>query len=211
MSMKESLRQLQEFDFNNIEWERMGVWPLPVKVMFAVLIMAVIMGLGYYFLIMPAQDDLQSASSRESRLMDDYESKAFQVANLDEYREQLAEMRLSFEEVLRQLPDDTEIPDLLEDITDTAEQSGLSVNELSIGDPNPQELFIEQPLELDAVGGYHEIGTFVSGMSALPRIVTLHDYTLQPTGEEGSGGPDLRINIDVRTYQYRDAASEGGN
>ncbi len=143
--------------------------------------------------------------------MRDYESKAFQVANLDEYREQLAEMRLTFEEVLRQLPDDTEIPDLLVDINDTAEASGLEVNELSIGDPNAQELFIEQPLALEAVGGYHEIGRFVSGMSGLPRIVTLHDYSLEPTGNDSATGPLLRLRIDVRTYQYRDAASGGSS
>lgn len=210
MSMRESLRQLQDFDFNNIEWERMGVWPAPVKAFFGLLVMGGILGIGYFLLIKPAQETLQSASAEEGRLMEDYESKAFQVANLDEYRDQLAEMRLTFEEVLRQLPDDTEIPDLLVDINDTAESSGLEVNELNIGDPSSQELFIEQPLELEAVGGYHEIGSFVSGMSTLPRIVTLHDYSLEPTGEEGATGPLLRLRIDVKTYQYRDAAAASG-
>lgn len=210
MSMKDSLRQLQDFDFNNIEWDRMGVWPLPVKGFFALLIISVILGIGYYFIIMPAQDNLQRVQAEESRLMRDYESKAFQVANLEEYRTQLVEMRRSFEQVLRQLPNDTEIPDLLVDITDTAEFSGLQVNELSIGSPNPKELFIEQPLRLEVVGGYHEIGSFVSGISALPRIVTLHDYALEPTGTDGPTGPRLKVNIDVRTYQYRDAASARG-
>lgn len=206
MSMKESLRQLQEFDFNNIEWDRMGVWPVPVKALFVILIMGGILAIGYFLLLQPAQDNLQRAQNEERRLMSDYESKAFQVANLDEYREQLEEMRRTFEEVLRQLPDDTEIPDLLVDINDTAEFSGLEVNELSISDPQPRELFIEQPLDLEAVGGYHEIGSFVSGMSALPRIVTLHNFSLEPTGDEGAGGPRLRLRIDVKTYQYRDAA-----
>lgn len=209
MSMKDSLQQLQEFDFNNIEWDRMGVWPVPVKAMFVILIMGGILAIGYFMLLQPVQDTLQRSQSEEQRLLNDYESKAFQVANLEEYRTQLEEMRRTFEEVLRQLPDDTEIPDLLVDINDTAEFSGLNVNELSIRDPQERELFIEQPLDLEAVGGYHEIGAFVSGMSALPRIVTLHDFSLEPTGDQGSAGPRLRLRIDVKTYQYHDAA--GGN
>lgn len=210
MSMSDSLHQLQDFDFNNIEWDRMGVWPAPVKGFFCLLVIALIVGIGYFLLIKPSQEELQTASAREEQLMEDYEQKAFEVANLDEYRSQLAEMRQTFEEVLRQLPDDTEIPDLLVDINETAESSGLEVNELSIGDPNDQELFIEQPLALEAVGGYHEIGNFVSGMSTLPRIVTLHDYSLEPTDENGSGGPLLRLRIDVKTYQYSDSATSGG-
>ncbi|TGG93280.1 pilus assembly protein PilP [Natronospirillum operosum] len=208
MSLKDSLQQLQDFDFNNIEWERMGVWPAPVKVLFVLLIMGAILTIGYFLLLKPAQENLQRVQAEESRLMDDYESKAFQVANLEEYREQLQSMRETFETVLRQLPDDTEIPDLLVDINDTAEFSGLTVNELSIDSPEPEELFIEQPLNLEAVGGYHEIGAFVSGMSALPRIVTLHNFSLEPTGDQGSAGPRLRLRIDVKTYQYRDAAED---
>lgn len=208
MSLKDSLQQLQDFDFNNIEWERMGIWPAPVKVLFVLLIMGAILTIGYFLLLKPAQENLQRVQAEESRLMDDYESKAFQVANLEEYREQLQSMRETFETVLRQLPDDTEIPDLLVDINDTAEFSGLTVNELSIDSPEPEELFIEQPLNLEAVGGYHEIGAFVSGMSALPRIVTLHNFSLEPTGDQGSAGPRLRLRIDVKTYQYRDAAED---
>ncbi|MEX1056689.1 MAG: type 4a pilus biogenesis protein PilO, partial [Natronospirillum sp.] len=154
--MNDSIRQLQDFDFNNIEWERMGIWPLPVKVFFALLIMGGILAFGFFFMIKPAQERLQTAQTEESRLLQDYESKAFQVANLDQYRTQLVGMRRSFERVLRQLPNDTEIPDLLVDINDTAEASGLQVNELSIGSPSAQELFIEQPLSLEAEGGFHE-------------------------------------------------------
>lgn len=203
--MNSTLKQLQDFDFNNIEWERMGVWPTPVKAIFCLLIMVIIIATGYLGLIKPAQEELQRLQADEVRFMRDYESKAFQVANLDAYRLQLVEMRQTFESVLRQLPNDTEIPDLLVDINETALSSGLQVGQLSIGTPTQRELFIEQPLRLEATGGYHEIGTFVSGISALPRIVTLHDYTIQPINT--SGEARLRLAIDVRTYQYRDGGT----
>lgn len=206
MSKPSAFKQLQDFDFNNIEWERMGVWPAPVKVLFCLIIIGGILTGGYFALIKPAQEGLQRIQAEETRLMRDYESKAFQVANLEAYQVQLAEMRQTFESVLRQLPNDTEIPDLLVDINRTAESSGLQVGQLSIGTPTNRELFTEQPLRLEATGGYHEIGTFVSGISALPRIVTLHNYSLQPTGAESSTETRLRLSIDVKTYQYRDAA-----
>ncbi|MFC3851689.1 type 4a pilus biogenesis protein PilO [Salinispirillum marinum] len=201
--MSSTLKQLQEFDFNNIEWERMGVWPTPIKVVFCLFIVVVILAGGFFGVVKPSQAELQRLQAEETRLMRDYEAKAFQVANLDAYRNQLVEMRQAFESVLRQLPNDTEIPDLLVDINETALSSGLQVGQLSIGTPTQRELFVEQPLRLEATGGYHEIGTFVSGISALPRIVTLHDYTLQPIN--AAGDSRLRLAIDVRTYQYREA------
>jgi len=206
MSLPSVFKQLQDFDVNNIEWHRMGAWPTPVKVFMCLVIFSGILISGFLTLIKPAQEGLQRIQAEEIRLLRDYESKAFQVTHLEAYQDQLVAMRQAFESVLRQLPNDTEIPDLLVDINRMAEFSGLQVGQLSIGNPTHRELFTEQPLRLEAIGGFHEIGAFVSGISALPRIVTLHNYSLQPSGADSPTEVRLRLSIEVKTYQYRDAA-----
>ena len=200
MSFNRTLRDLRNFDWNNLtDVESIGVWPGPVKVLLALLVFALCMGLGYWFLIQDLQSQLQRAAQQEIQLLGEYEQKAGMSANLDAYQAQTEEMEASFAQLLRQLPGQTEVPDLVDDVTDTGLGSGLAFSRIELSPEVTHEFYIEQPIRLEVTGNYHELGAFVSGVSSLPRIVTLHDFRIVSAGPAN----DLVMEVTARTYRYR--------
>ncbi|MGM0631722.1 MAG: type 4a pilus biogenesis protein PilO [Pseudomonadota bacterium] len=195
------IRELRDFDWNNLgDFEAIGVWPGPVKAVIVLVVFVICLGAGYWFDVRQLQDQLTAAEREQARLMDEYEQKAFMAANLEAYREQTAQMEEEFAELLRQLPGQTEVPDLVDDITETGLGSGLAFSRIELDDEVVHEFYIEQPIELEVVGGFHDFGSFVSGVASLPRIVTLHDFLI----EAGSDRSSLSMRITARTYRYRE-------
>ncbi|WP_221795786.1 type 4a pilus biogenesis protein PilO [Oceanobacter mangrovi] len=196
----EKAKQFDVNDLNEIDWNNMGGWPLGGKVFFCLLVfVAVIVG-GYFLLVKDTSLSLDNAVAQESKLKQDIERKAFKVANLDAYREQLAEMQDSFGSLLKQLPKDTEVPGLIDDISATALGAGLKLNAISPQPVKKTEFYNELPITVEVAGGYHEMGAFVSGVAALPRIVTLHDFSI--TKGKSSTDESLSMKILAKTYQY---------
>ena len=199
-SWMDSLRkvELSELDLNNI-----GSWPTAVKVIAGVLLMALILGLGYNFHISDLEAQLQQQADQEATLKEQFSTKAFQAANLETYTEQMQEMETSFGAMLRQLPSDTEVPGLLEDITRTGLGSGLEFEEIKLLPEVTQQFYIELPIQISVTGTYHDLATFVSGVASLPRIVTLHDFEVKPVDPKASNS-QLRMSILAKTYRYND-------
>lgn len=195
------IRELRNFDWNDLsDIETIGVWPGAVKGLIVVVVFVLCLGLGYWFDIRELQADLQRSVLQEGQLLNEYEQKAFMAANLEAYREQNEEMEQAFSELLQQLPGQTEVPDLVDDITATGLGSGLSFSRIELDREVVHEFYIEQPIRLEVSGGYHELGSFVSGVASLPRIVTLHDFTIQASGSNRS---ELEMQVTARTYRYR--------
>lgn len=195
-----NLSDLRDLDYNNIY-----AWPTPVKVGAAIILSALIIGLATYFYIMPVYEDVQQAESREQQLRSTFEQKQKKAANLDEYRQQLEEMREIFGAMLRQLPSKTEMPDLLVDISQTALASGIENELFRPGNETVREFYAELPIDLRMIGGYHNFGDFISGVASLPRIVilTMHDIELQPTNQQDRPG-QLVLEGTAKTYRYVD-------
>lgn len=206
-SWMDSLRkvELSELDLNNI-----GSWPNAVKVIAGVLLMALILGLGYNFHISDLEAQLQQQADQETTLKEQFSTKAFQAANLETYTEQMKEMETSFGAMLRQLPSDTEVPGLLEDITRTGLGSGLEFEEIKLLPEVIQQFYIELPIQISVTGTYHDLATFVSGVASLPRIVTLHDFEVKPVDPK-AGNSQLRMSILAKTYRYNDQGLPGTN
>lgn len=198
------LEQLQSFDINDIDWQNMGSWPLVGKVSFCITVVVVSGVLAYTGLVQGQQASLDSLERQEQQLKRDFETKAFRVANLDEYKAQMVEMEASFGSLLKQLPKDTEVPGLIDDISATALNSGLDLKRIDPADMKKEEFYKELPINIEVTGGYHEMGAFVSGVASLPRIVTLHDFNIVKT----QGQDRLSMEIQAKTYQY-DADSKG--
>ena len=198
MSFKDSLNELQEIDFADLDIQQIGVWPGSLKTILLVLVLILILALGYFFKIKEMSQQHSVAAKKELKLLEQYESKAFQAANLDAYRQQMIELDETFGALLKQLPKDTEVPGLLEDITEVAYGSGLSMKSISLQPERASEFYIELPIKIDVTGDYHEFGSFVSGVAALPRIVTLHDYSITQTN-----GALLNLVIEAKTYRYK--------
>jgi type IV pilus assembly protein PilO len=201
MAFEDTMRSLQDFDINDLDFENVGSWPTAVKVIIWILLLVVVLVGGYYYHIEDLQANLEKAQKKELTLKKDFEKKAFQVANLDAYRQQMAEMEESFGALISQLPSDTEVPGLLEDITNKGLLNGLSIASIDLQKEKAREFYIELPISIVASGSYHDLGAFISGMASLPRIVTLHDFTISaPKGDP----KNLNMKILAKTYRYKD-------
>lgn len=195
--------ELREFEWNDLrDIETVGVWPAPVKFLLGLLVFLACAGAGYWFHIKDLQAELESVTAQESGLRQDLESKALLSANLEVYQEQMRVMQETFGTLLAQLPGETEVPGLLEDISFTGENSGLEFSTIQLQSEQEQEYYIELPITITVSGSYHDFGAFVSGVASLPRIVTLHDFSIT-RGSNSEGENALDMNITARTYRYK--------
>ncbi len=206
MALADSLKSLNELDLRDLDFENVGSWPLAIKVIAALFVYGLICVAGYYYHIEGLEKQLVTVEAKEADLRRDFEKKAFEAANLDAYKRQMVEMEESFGALVSQLPSDTEVPGLLEDITNKGELNGLTINTIDLLDEEPQEFYIELPIQINAEGSFHDLGAFISGMAGLPRIVTLHDFDIKVPG---GGSNILQMNILAKTYRYRDGEDEG--
>lgn len=202
MSWQDSLKSLKDIDLGDLDLNNLGSWPVPVKVIVCILLLVAVLVGGYFFHIQNLQDELVRYQNEEVALRQQFESKVRQAANLAAYKEQMVLMEASFDKLLRQLPSDTEVPGLLEDITSAGLNSGLEFEEIRLLPEVEQQFYIELPIRVKVFGGYHELATFVSAVASMPRIVTLHDFQIEPSKR---GNPSrLAMNIQVKTYRYNE-------
>ena len=199
MSRKMSLKEL---DFNNI-----GGWPREFKLAFCALVALVIVGLAWYLFVGDQRAELETLENEETQLRAQFETKQGRAANLEPLKLQLAQMEQQLQQMLRQLPSKTEMPDLIVDISQTALATGIANELFQPGPETPKEFYAEKPIALRMVGTYHQFGAFVSGVASLPRVVimTMHDISLRPR-DGGSLAPNspLVLSGTVKTYRYLD-------
>lgn len=199
MNVQDIFKELQSLDMENP-----GSWPGWVHVSAAVLAALIVMGLGANFLIKPEYETLQNEKAKEVTLREEFEKKQKKVAALDAYKDQLAEMERSFGAMLRQLPSRMEVANLLNDISQTRVASSL---EEELFEPLPEaqkEFYAEIPNRIVVTGNYHQMGAFVSGVAALPRIVTIDEVEIRPIGGQGAAKDQLRMSALAKTYRYLD-------
>jgi type IV pilus assembly protein PilO len=193
------LEQLRQLDFNDV-----GRWPLVFRAFFVGLCFVLAAGIGFYFFVWQNSTPLlEKAQQEERQLRASFEEKQKKAANLSAYRAQLDEIERSFGTMLRQLPDKTEIPNLLVDISQTGLGAGLQEELFQPLDESRRDFYAEKPIKIRLRGSYHDFGRFVSDIAALPRIVTLHDISITPA-ERGGNADELVLNVTAKTYRYLD-------
>lgn len=194
-------------ELKNLDVNDVGRWPLVFRaaVICIAFMAALAMGI-YWFIIEDKAPQLQRVQDEEETLRDSFENKQKKAANYDDYRNQLTQMTQSFGTMLRQLPGKTEIPSLIVDVSQTGLAAGLKEKLFQPQPEIPKDFYAEKPIKISLSGGYHEIAKFVSGVAALPRIVTLHDISIS------SGNPDdydnLTIEVMAKTYRYLEEEAE---
>jgi type IV pilus assembly protein PilO len=201
VAFEDTMRSLREFDLNSLDFDNVGSWPAPIKLFIWLVLLLAVLAAGYYYHIEDMQIQLAKVEKEEVELKKDFEKKAFQAANLEAYRQQMVEMEESFGALVSQLPSDTEVPGLLEDITNKGLLNGLEIASIDLQKETAREFYVELPIAINASGSYHDLGAFISGMAGLPRIVTLHDFTISAKGNDAN---HLRMNIVAKTYRYKD-------
>lgn len=203
--MSQKKMALKDLSLNNT-----GSWPREYKIGFCVLVGLLIFGLLWWLFIRDKTGELEGLERQETDLRAEFETKQGRAANLEPLKLQLAQMEQQLQQMLRQLPSKTEMPDLIVDISQTALATGLANELFQPGPETPKEFYAEKPIALRMVGTYHQFGAFVSGVASLPRVVilTMHDISLQPKNKAAAGGIRADIPLElagtVKTYRYLD-------
>ncbi len=194
--------ELQSLDANDI-----GRWPFVFRAAVIGIVFVIVVGAGvYYTIINDKAPALERVQQEEVTLRDVFENKQRKAANFDAYRSQLAQMEQSFGTMLRQLPGETEIPSLIVDISQTGLAAGLQEKLFQPRPEIPKDFYAEKPITISLSGGYHEIANFVSGVAALPRIVTLHDIIITP--DDPQDYDNLTLQVTAKTYRYLEEESD---
>ncbi|GAB4361629.1 MAG: type 4a pilus biogenesis protein PilO [Methylohalobius crimeensis] len=193
---------------SEVDWdlESAGTWPLPVKVAVMVIIASVVAGLWIYFDTQDQLAQLDKVRQEEKNLKDTFASKQKKAIHLEEYKQQLAEMEKTFGDMLRQLPNKAEVPDLLVDVSQTGLAAGLEFELFQPQAENKKDFYAELPIRVQVTGDYDQLGAFVSGLASLPRIVTVHDVALAPVKDNAR----MVMNAVIKTYRYLDEEEIGG-
>ena len=189
-------------DLRNLDMNNPGAWPLPAKVGLGVVLGLFLVGAVYWFYVKGQREQLAGLEREHQALRTEFEEKQGRAANLEPLKQQLAQMELMLQQMLRQLPSKNEMPDLIVDVSQTALASGISNELFKPEAETPKEFYAEKPIALRMVGTYHQFGAFVSGVASLPRVVimTMHDISLKPRGNSNT----LVLEGTVKTYRYLD-------
>ncbi len=192
--------ELKSLDVNDI-----GRWPLVFRAAVIAIAFLLVVGLGVYFTIAKDKAPLLERAQQEERdFRQTFENKQRKAANYDAYKSQLTQIEQSFGTMLRQLPGETEIPSLIVDISQTGLAAGLQEKLFQPQAEIPKDFYAEKPIKIILSGGYHEIANFVSGVAALPRIVTLHNIVITP--ERPDEFDRLNLEVTAKTYRYLEEA-----
>lgn len=198
------LKDLNNFDINDIDFNNMGSWPVAGKVITAALVFSLVAFLGYYFVISDQQKVLVEKVRKEQELKKDFENKQGKAANLNAYKRQMETIQESFKTLLQQLPKSSEMATLLDEISYAATGVGCELKNMEFSNEKKLEFYAEKPISLSVTGGYHQIANFVSRISRLSRIVTLHDFEIKLTDGKVPSSPDetlLIMTATAKTYR----------
>lgn len=190
--------------WNTLDSENYANWPISIKITFWLLSIFIIFMLGYFIFIQPTMQEIDQAQQQQQHLLDEFQQKDSKLRNLQQYQTQLATMRSSFKQQLAELPKESEISGLVEDIHRTGVKAGLKFKNIILEPEVQQVFFIEQPILIEATGDYHAFGSFTSALALLTRIVTLHDFVIQAdkSADQVSNLPIITYSIQAKTYRY---------
>ncbi|WP_198262763.1 type 4a pilus biogenesis protein PilO [sulfur-oxidizing endosymbiont of Gigantopelta aegis] len=196
-------------NINELDFENIGSWPLGVRLIATFIVFALVLGGGFYYFTQDTMLELEKVESKEQPLKKEFKAKQGKAANLEAYKLQMVEMEKRFDSILKQLPQKTEVADLLVEIS----QTGLSNNlEFSLFKPSGEsrkEFYAELPVNIKVTGTFHDFGGFATGIAALPRIVTIHNVSMVPIKTKKDSVLDeadkkLTITLVAKTYRYLD-------
>lgn len=187
-------------ELSDLDYKSIGSWPLPARILVLVVLFAAVVGAGWYFDWGDQWKELQTLERKEVNLRKDFEKKQTKAYNLDLFRAQLVEMRLIFQDMVGQLPAALEIEEFVVDLSQTGISAGLEVELIRPGGETVRGFYAEHPVTIRVVGGFHQMGVFVSGIAGLSRIVTLHNITIKPIGR--AEDDILVMDATAKTYRY---------
>jgi type IV pilus assembly protein PilO len=190
-------------DFKDLDPQNIGNWPIPVKAVIIIIACIAAAGALYYFITIQQLEVWKKVELEELKLREDFRKKQWEAATLPKLKEQLTEIESNLSELQRQLPSQTEVAGLIQDISQQAVASGLKSELFKPDKEKAQQVYVEYPIKLELSGGYHDFGKFISGVAAMPRIVTQHDVTIKAS-KGGGNAEKLSLSMVAKIYRYRE-------
>lgn len=198
-------KELSDFDFRELDLKEVGEWPISIRIFFAILLVSFILSIGYFVQFKKMNTLLKVEKAKETQLFTTVDNKIYEASHLEPYRIQIKEMKEKFVDEVGKLPINIEMSGLVQDITSSGSKYGLEFDKIILIDEKPSSFYIELPIELTVRGTYHSFGQFLSELTQLSRIITLHDFTIVPSVKyEGM----LEMTIVVKTYKYNPNVQE---
>lgn len=194
---------MKNIDLKDLDFKSAGSWPMQVKYAACIFVIIIMLVLAWFLTIKNSRDELLNLEGQELALKSDFEAKQARAANLEPLKQQLAQMELILQQMLRQLPSKNEMPDIIVDVSQQALASGITNELFQPGPEEPKEFYAEKPIAIRMVGNYHQFGAFMSGVASLPRVVimTMNDISLSP---RGANSEVLELAGTIKTYRYLD-------
>ena len=206
MALQDTLEQINNLDLSDIDWSRVGVWPIAAKIFLWLIAIGAILAATYFFFIKDLHQTLDRTIAEEATLRQSFQQKAFQAATLEQYQELMRKMETDFAFLVSQLPEKTQVPGLLDDIDEKGRDSGLEIISIKLQPEFTGDVYVELPIEIIVKGTYHDMGTFVSSIAGMSRIVTIHNFEISKAEDSNS---ELEMTVIAKTYRYL-SAEEGG-
>ncbi|WP_251977079.1 type IV pilus inner membrane component PilO [Salinicola avicenniae] len=202
-TLRDQGRQLRELPWRELDVKEAGTWPASLQALMAVVLFVAAGGGAQWFLATTPRAQHHRLTVEESQALQRFETLSYQAVNLAAMERQMAELDQRMQQVLRMLPGDAEVPALLDAISDAAREQQLDIDSITLRPAVTRDFYLEQPFDIEVRGGYHQIAAFLARVAAMPRIVTLHDFTLKPAAN------GLHLSMLAKTYRYRDEALPG--
>lgn len=197
-ALKEQYCQLRELSWRGLDVKEAGAWPVSLQILIALALFAGTVWVTQWLLASPPRAAYERLVAQESQALAHFETLSYQAANLPVLRRQMGELEARMQRVLEMLPSDAEVPALLDAISDAAREQQLDIDSIKLEPAVEQAFYVEQPFDIQVRGDYHQVAAFLARVAAMPRVVTLHDFSLMPVGEH------LRLVMVAKTYRYRD-------
>lgn len=197
MSFQDTIDQINNLDINDIDWSRIGIWPIAGRLFVWLLAILAVFALVYFLFVKDLQDSLSKEIKNERSLRSSFQDKVFQAATLDQHRVLMEQIEKDFEFLVAQLPKKTQVPGLLDDIDEKGRGSGLDIVSIKLKSEEIGEFYVTLPIEVVVTGSYHNLASFVSGIAGMSRIVTLHDFDIKA----GDNPSKLIMTIGAQTYR----------
>lgn len=195
-------------ELQSLDAENYGDWSLPVKIFSWIMIAVLMVLIGYFLAVKPIKDEIYSATLNRELILQEFEKQDMALKNATQYELQLNQIEKRFQEQLMQLPKETEISGLVEDINQSGRSSNLKITDITLTAEQKKEVFIEQPISIVATGDFHTFGRFVEMVAALPRIVTIQGFKVQVDQSKQTEVPVINYGIEASTYRYLDPRTE---
>lgn len=209
------VKKKQSFDFkafqnslNTLNKDNYGSAPLPVRLFLILAIVAFLLAMAWFLLVNKKLDEIKNSEAEQVTLLEQYQERESKARHLDEYMAQVEKMEAEFADLLNQLPKETRVSELIQGISMVGNGSGIRFQDISTSDEIEQEFFIEKPINITAIGEYHQFGDFITGISTLPRIITMHDFEVKNQQPRLDVMPQLQLFLQTKTYRAKEVAEE---